>query len=112
MVQPTEQPVEQATNPNAAMARLEYLEKCMAHQENVNTTIGASLDKIMEKLNNLPLPEDPSPAHTAKPTASVEATTEARNKESKLKPSPPADFDGDRAKGQTFLNQDRKSTRL
>src|SRR5262245_20737212 len=105
MAGPEKQPAEQPTGPDAAFARLEYLEKCMHQQENINAEIGASLNTIMAKLNDLPLPEGPSPEQPTEPTAPIEAIVGTRTKESRLKPSPPTDFDGDRTKGQTFLNQ-------
>jgi hypothetical protein len=90
------------------MERIQRLEAYMAEQAAYNDGIRASLDGIFAKLNNLALPE--APRMTESPIVPPEIITESSNhvhpaKDSKLKPSPLMDYDGDRAKGQTFLNQ-------
>lgn len=86
--------------------RLLRLEEAAHTQASYNTTIQESLDKIFRKLNEITVPEATAdPATLAPPPQPPAEHPPPIAKDSRLKPSPPMDFDGDRTKGQTFLNQ-------
>jgi hypothetical protein len=83
--------------------RLQALEQGAALQQAFNRNVQQSLEDIIDKLNAIasqppaPPPKPPSPIVAVQPRS---PTTQGR-----LKPSPPTEFDGTRAKGKTFLNQ-------
>jgi hypothetical protein len=81
--------------------RLQSLEVAMAEQQQ----LGARLERLMIDMHTQltqppPLPPKAEPDSPARlPSLSGAA------KGSKLKPAPPSDFDGNRKRGRTFLNQ-------
>src|ERR1700735_2948702 len=92
--------------PLSAEDRFLCLEEATQEQAGYNNTIQESLDRIFNKLNEIPVPEPADNPLTFEPTPVQPAEDPAPlARDSRLKPSPPMDFDGDRTKGQTFLNQ-------
>ena len=67
------------------------------------TTIQSQNASILSKLSQLLKEEKPSRSHTPI-LSSLFANTDDKPPETKLKPSSPSDFDGDRKKGRAFLN--------
>lgn len=84
--------------------RLDRLEQELNGVKQLNTSLEQKLDDILSRLNitgtaNIPHPPAPSPTP---PHFEMDPTPTGH---SPLKPSTPNDFDGDREKGRSFLNQ-------
>lgn len=84
--------------------RLDRLEQELIGVKQLNNSLEQKLDDILSRLNitgtaNIPHHSEPSPIP---PHIEMDSTPSVH---SPLKPSTPNDFDGDREKGRSFLNQ-------
>lgn len=85
-----EEPVKPEVNPEED--RMAQLEKQMAQALEQNATITEALTKVLSELGKL---------------KSANATETKKKGKHPVRPSPPAEFDGDRSKGRAFLNSCR-----
>ena len=86
--------------------RLNQLEQEMSEVKQLNAVLEQKLDAILSRLtvtgtSNLPHPQPPIPP----PTSPHSESGPTPMGHSSLKPSAPNDFNGDREKGRSFLNQ-------
>jgi hypothetical protein len=83
--------------------RLETLEQGATQQQTFNRDVKQSLEDIIKKLSEINLQPPPPPPKPPTPTAA--SHSQSPTVQGRLKPSPPTDFDGNRAKGRAFMNQ-------
>ena len=81
-------------------SRLDRLEAAIQRQTDSNARLEEALIKLMQNLQ----PPAPPPK-TEEPTRPTSQPLEVARKETKLKPSPPLEYNGDRKTGRHFLNQ-------
>src|ERR1700733_15019715 len=81
-------------------SRLDRLEAAIQRQTDSNARLEEALIKLMQNLQ----PPAPPPKTEERPGPTSQPLEVAR-KETKLKPSPPLEYNGDRKTGRHFLNQ-------
>ena len=86
-----------------ATARLQILEAEMLRQQGILGTISTQLQALIATAQN-PNPPPVPPAPPIPPVPPVEDIPAVNPAPRRAKPATPSDFDGDRAKGQAFLN--------